>query len=45
VEQNISAAMALADRIYIINNGHIVESMTTKAVRAQPELLRRHLGV
>ena len=25
VEQNISAAMTLADRIYIINNGHIVE--------------------
>ena len=24
VEQNISAAMALADRVYIINNGHIV---------------------
>jgi branched-chain amino acid transport system ATP-binding protein len=45
VEQNISAAMALADRIYIINNGHIVESMTTKAVRAQPGLLHRHLGV
>ncbi len=45
VEQNISAAMALADRIYIINNGHIVELMTTKAVRAQPGLLHRHLGV
>ena len=24
VEQNISAAMTLADRVYIINNGHIV---------------------
>src|SRR5215472_11090231 len=27
VEQNISAAMSLADRVYIINNGHIVEAL------------------
>jgi branched-chain amino acid transport system ATP-binding protein len=45
VEQNISAAMSLADRVYIINNGHIVETMTTAALRAQPETLHRHLGV
>ena len=45
VEQNISAAMALADRVYIINNGHIVELLTAEAVREQPEVLHRHLGV
>jgi len=45
VEQNITAAMSLADRVYIINNGHIVEAMTAQAVRAQPEVLHRHLGV
>ncbi|HXA24253.1 MAG TPA: ABC transporter ATP-binding protein [Acetobacteraceae bacterium] len=45
VEQNISAAMSLADRIYIINNGHIVEEMTAQAVRDQPLVLHRHLGV
>ncbi len=45
VEQNISAAMSLADRIYIINNGHIVEEMTAQAVRDQPTVLHRHLGV
>jgi branched-chain amino acid transport system ATP-binding protein len=45
VEQNISAAMSLADRVYIINNGHIVEAMTAQAVRDQPEVLHRHLGV
>jgi branched-chain amino acid transport system ATP-binding protein len=45
VEQNISAAMTLADRIYIINNGHIVESLTAQAVRDQPAVLHRHLGV
>jgi branched-chain amino acid transport system ATP-binding protein len=45
VEQNISAAMTLADRVYILNNGHIVESLTAQAVRDQPGVLHRHLGV
>jgi branched-chain amino acid transport system ATP-binding protein len=45
VEQNITAAMSFADRVYIINNGHIVEALTAQAVRAQPEVLHRHLGV
>ena len=45
VEQNISAVMTLADRIYLINNGHIVEGLTAQALRSQPEILHRHLGV
>jgi branched-chain amino acid transport system ATP-binding protein len=45
VEQNISAAIALADRVYILNNGHMVEETSAQAVRDQPELLHRHLGV
>jgi branched-chain amino acid transport system ATP-binding protein len=45
VEQNISAAMTLADRIYVLNNGHVVEELAAPAVRAQPEVLHRHLGV
>jgi branched-chain amino acid transport system ATP-binding protein len=45
VEQNISAAMTLADRVYILNNGHIVNSMSAETVRNQPEMLHRHLGV
>jgi branched-chain amino acid transport system ATP-binding protein len=45
VEQNISAAMMLADRAYIINNGHIVEQRTTQELRDQPGVLHRHLGV
>jgi branched-chain amino acid transport system ATP-binding protein len=45
VEQNISAAMTLADRVYILNNGHIVEALTAQAVRDRPEVLHRHLGV
>ena len=45
VEQNISAAMTLADRVYIINNGHIVENLDARQVKEDPEVLHRHLGV
>ena len=45
VEQNIHAALSLADRVYIINNGHIVESLTAADARARPEVLHRYLGV
>ena len=45
VEQNISAAISLADRIYIINNGHIVHEGPAQELKAQPELLQRYLGV
>jgi branched-chain amino acid transport system ATP-binding protein len=45
VEQNISAALSLASRIYVLNNGHLVEELTAESVRAQPEQLHRHLGV
>ena len=45
VEQNITAAMSLADRVYIINNGHIVEALAAQSVRDNPEVLHRHLGV
>jgi branched-chain amino acid transport system ATP-binding protein len=45
VEQNISAAMTLADRVYVLNNGHIVDSLTAQAVRKRPDVLQRHLGV
>jgi branched-chain amino acid transport system ATP-binding protein len=45
VEQNISAALSLAERVYVLNNGHIVEELTVEAVRSRPEALHRHLGV
>jgi branched-chain amino acid transport system ATP-binding protein len=45
VEQNISAALSLASRIYVLNNGHLVDEMTSESVRANPELLHRYLGV
>ncbi len=45
VEQNIAAALTLATRAYIINNGHIAHEGPTGEIRAQPELLQRYLGV
>ncbi|MBX3513210.1 MAG: ABC transporter ATP-binding protein [Xanthobacteraceae bacterium] len=45
VEQNISAALSLSDRVYIVNNGHIVESLTAEAAKSQPDVLHRYLGV
>jgi branched-chain amino acid transport system ATP-binding protein len=45
VEQNISAALTLADRVYILYNGHIVEELTAQAAHDRPEVLHRHRGV
>jgi branched-chain amino acid transport system ATP-binding protein len=45
VEQNLAATLALAQRIYIINNGHIAHEGPAAELRAQPELLQRYLGV
>ena len=45
VEQNLAATLALASRIYIINNGHIVHDGPARELKAQPELLQRYLGV
>ena len=45
VEQNLAATLTLAQRIYIINNGHIVHEGPAQELKAQPELLQRHLGV
>jgi branched-chain amino acid transport system ATP-binding protein len=45
VEQNLAATLALAQRAYIINNGHIVHEGPAAAIKARPEILQRHLGV
>jgi len=45
VEQNLAATLALAQRVYIINNGHIAHEGPAQEVEAHPEILRRHLGV
>src|SRR5262249_730637 len=45
VEQNLAATLALADRAYIINNGHIVHEGPAEEIKARPDVLHRHLGV
>jgi branched-chain amino acid transport system ATP-binding protein len=45
VEQNLAATLALAKRVYIINNGHIAHEGPAGELRAQPDLLQRYLGV
>jgi len=45
VEQNLAATLALAQRVYIISNGHIAHEGPAEELRAQPALLQRYLGV
>jgi branched-chain amino acid transport system ATP-binding protein len=45
VEQNLAATLALATRAYIINNGHIVHEGPAAEIKANPQVLQRHLGV
>jgi branched-chain amino acid transport system ATP-binding protein len=45
VEQNIAAALKMASRAYIINNGHVVHEGTTAEIRQEPGILQRYLGV
>ncbi|MBV9115695.1 MAG: ABC transporter ATP-binding protein [Hyphomicrobiales bacterium] len=45
VEQNLAATLALAQRAYIINNGHIVHEGPAGEIKANPDVLRRYIGV
>jgi branched-chain amino acid transport system ATP-binding protein len=45
VEQNLAATLALADRVYIINNGHMAHEGPAADLKTQPDLLQRYLGV
>ena len=45
VEQNLAATLALAGRVYILNNGHVVHEGPAAEIKAQPGLLQRYLGV
>ncbi|WP_135822308.1 ABC transporter ATP-binding protein [Halostella litorea] len=45
VEQNVHAAMATADRHYVIDKGGIVFEGDTDALEANREIQERHLGV
>ena len=45
VEQNLAATLALAQRVYIVNNGHIVHEGLARDLKANPEIMQRYLGV
>jgi branched-chain amino acid transport system ATP-binding protein len=45
VEQNLAATLALAQRVYIINNGHIAHEGSAAQLKAQPAILQKYLGV
>ena len=45
VEQNLAATLTLANRAYIINNGHVVHEAPTAEIKADPDVLQRWLGV
>ena len=45
VEQNVLAALSLAHRCYILNNGHIVYDGTPDALRKERDIVEKYLGV
>ena len=45
VEQNLAATLALAQRVYIVNNGHVVHEGPSSELKQQPKVLERYLGV
>ena len=45
VEQNLAAALTLAHRVYILNNGHIAHEAPSNELRERPAILHRYLGV
>ena len=45
VEQNLAATMTLAQRVYVLNNGHLAHEGAADDIREKPEILHRYLGV
>ena len=45
IEQNLAAALTLAQRVYILNNGNIAHESTAAELKSQPEVVQRYLGV
>ncbi|MGE5536494.1 MAG: ABC transporter ATP-binding protein [Acidobacteriota bacterium] len=45
VEQNVEAALGLAHRCYVLNNGHVVFEGTPEDLRKDTDFMHRHLGV
>jgi branched-chain amino acid transport system ATP-binding protein len=45
VEQNLAAALSIAKRVYILNNGHIVYDGAAADLSREKEILSRYIGV
>jgi branched-chain amino acid transport system ATP-binding protein len=45
VEQNVAAALSFANKVYGLNNGHVVFNGTPAELAANPELMREFVGV
>jgi len=45
VEQDVRAALELARRVYVLNNGHVVFQGTREALLANPGITSRYLGL
>ena len=44
VEQNVRAALSLASRAYVLNNGHVVFEGTSEELHSESEVMNRYLG-
>ena len=45
VEQRVEAVLAIADRVAFIENGHNAQTVPADALRSDPTLLQRYVGV
>jgi branched-chain amino acid transport system ATP-binding protein len=45
VEQNLAAALTLAHRAYVLNNGHVVFEGSAADLKQAPEITSRYLGI
>ena len=45
VEQNVDMALSIADHCCILENGRIVARYPVERVRAEPDLVHRHLAI
>ncbi len=45
VEQNLSMALKVADRLYILSNGEVVRESTPEILRSNDEIKAKYIGV
>jgi branched-chain amino acid transport system ATP-binding protein len=45
VEQNLRTALRLANRVYLMERGHVVHEGTADSLQADPQIIHRYLGV